>query len=276
LASKIASKFSLLMSIYEKENPNFFNSCMNSVIKQTYPPSEIVLVKDGPLNNELENIISKWKKRFGNKFKIIPLEKNVGLGKALQLGLLNSKYDIVARMDTDDICREDRFEKQINFLDNNPNIDIVGCWAAEFENNINNIISIRKVPILDIEIKKYARFRNPFNHPSVVFRKHAILTCGGYQSFPFLEDYYLWIRMLLKGKKFANLPEPLLLFRLDKYTFDRRGGLKYFFNEIKLQKFFLKVNFINLPIFIYNIFLRGIVRLFPNKIRKYFYMFFLR
>jgi len=264
------------MSIYEKENPNFFNSCMNSVIKQTYPPSEIVLVKDGPLNNELENIISKWKKRFGNKFKIIPLEKNVGLGKALQLGLLNSKYDIVARMDTDDICREDRFEKQINFLDNNPNIDIVGCWAAEFENNINNIISIRKVPILDIEIKKYARFRNPFNHPSVVFRKHAILTCGGYQSFPFLEDYYLWIRMLLKGKKFANLPEPLLLFRLDKYTFDRRGGLKYFFNEIKLQKFFLKVNFINLPIFIYNIFLRGIVRLFPNKIRKYFYMFFLR
>ena len=276
MASKIASKFSLLMSIYEKENPNFFNSCMNSVIKQTYPPSEIVLVKDGPLNNELENIISKWKKRFGNKFKIIPLEKNVGLGKALQLGLLNSKYDIVARMDTDDICREDRFEKQINFLDNNPNIDIVGCWAAEFENNINNIISIRKVPILDIEIKKYARFRNPFNHPSVVFRKHAILTCGGYQSFPFLEDYYLWIRMLLKGKKFANLPEPLLLFRLDKYTFDRRGGLKYFFNEIKLQKFFLKVNFINLPIFIYNIFLRGIVRLFPNKIRKYFYMFFLR
>ena len=264
------------MSIYKKENSNFFNSCMNSIIKQTYPPSEIILVKDGPLRKELEKIIIKWKYKLGGKLKIITLDRNVGLGHSLQYGLLNCTNEIVARTDTDDICREDRFEKQIKFLDNNPDIDVVGCWVAEFENNVNNIISIRKVPISDNKIKKYARFRNPFNHPSVVFRKHAILTCGGYQPFRALEDYYLWVRMILKGRRFANLPEPLLLFRLDKYTFDRRGSLKYLFNEIKLQIFFLKVNFINLPIFIYNIFLRAIVRSFPNKIRKYFYMFFLR
>jgi len=276
LTSKVISKFSLLMSIYEKENANFFNSCMNSIIKQTHPPSEIILVKDGPLSKELEKIIAKWQNKLGGKLKIIALDRNVGLGYSLQHGLLNCTNEIVARIDTDDICREDRFEKQIKFLDNNPDIDVVGCWVAEFENNINNIISIRKVPISYNKIKKYARFRNPLNHPSVVFRKHAILICGGYQPFRALEDYYLWIRMLLKGRRFANLPEALLLFRLDKYTFDRRGGLKYLFTEIKLQKFFLKVNFINLPIFIYNIFLRGVVRSFPNKIRKYFYMFFLR
>jgi len=249
---------------------------MNSIMSQKIIPDEIVLVKDGPLNKKLEDTILKLKNKIRNTFKIIELKQNVGLGEALQFGLLNCTHEIVARADTDDICKEDRFEKQINFLEQNPDIDVVGCWAGEFENNPDNIISIRKVPVTNEKIKKYAQHRNPFNHPSVVFRKQAVLSCGGYLPFLLLEDYYLWVRMLIKGRKFANIPEPLVLFRLGKDTFARRGGLKYLINEIKLQKYFLKVNFINLPIFIYNIFIRITIRLMPNKIRKYFYMLFLR
>ena len=272
----MALNFSVLMSIYYKENPDYFNSCMNSIVIQTSPPTEIVLVKDGPLPEKLDKAILKWKEKLGDMLKLVPLEKNVGLGRALQIGLLNCKHEIIARVDTDDICRKDRFEKQIKFLENNPKIDIVGSWIGEFERDINNIICIRKVPLTHDKIKKYARFRSPLNHPSVVFRKQAVLESGGYLPFQGLEDYYLWVRMLKSGKRFANINEPLVLFRLDKNTFARRGGIKYFLNELKLQKYFLDIDFINFPIFIYNLIVRIFVRLIPWKIRKCFYKFFLR
>jgi glycosyltransferase involved in cell wall biosynthesis len=269
-------KFSLLISLYRGENPDYFRQSMESIMAQTFPPAEIVLVKDGPLTQPLEGELLAWKKRTGDQLRILVLEENVGLGKSLQYGLEYCTYEIVARADTDDICREDRFEQQIKFMDRHRDVDVLGSWVAEFEESITNILGQRKVPLSHDKIVRYARFRNPLNHPTVVFRKAAVRSCGSYLPFPYLEDYYLWVRMILAGKRFANIPENLLLFNVRHGTFARRGGPSYLMNEIKLQRYFLRTRFINLPIFLFNVSAKSLVRLLPTQVRKTVYRSLLR
>lgn len=273
----IVLKFSVLMSVYIKENPKYMKQSLDSIINQTYKPSEIVIVKDGLLTKELNDLIDEYQKIYTNLFKIITLEENVGLGKSLNIGVLNCTYDIIARMDTDDICRNDRFEKQIKVLKNNKHIDIVGSNIVEFiGEEVSNIKGVRSVPQNYNEIMKYAKKRNPFNHMTVMYRKIAVLDSGNYQESLFSEDYHLWVRMLIKGHKGININENLVFVRCNEDTYKRRGGMKYIKSEINLQRQFLKWGYINYFEFLFNIVSRIFVRILPNSIRSTIYNSLLR
>lgn len=267
--------YSVLLSIYYKEKPQYLKEALNSVFKQTVQSQEIVLVKDGPLTDELDEIINNYVSQYPN-LKVISLPQNQGLGKALNEGLKYCTYDIIARMDTDDIAKPSRFEKQIKIFDEYPEIDVVGSWIDEFEDDIKNVISTRKLPETHEEILKYAQKRNPINHPVVMFRKQAVLDAGGYQHFPLFEDYYLWVRMLLNGAKFYNIQESLLYFRFSSDMFKRRGGLNYACTEARFQWHIYQLGFINLPKTVLNICIRFGTRIIPNSFRSWIYKNFLR
>lgn len=268
--------FSVLMSVYAKEKPEYLDLSLNSLVTQTLMPKEIVIVKDGVLPSELDEVIHKYVQKYPDLFKIVALKINQGLGNALNIGLQYCDYELVARMDSDDISLPNRFEKQIYYLHKNPEISVLGAYIDEFENEPTNITSVRKVPISHDEIFKVAKRRNPLNHMTVVFRKEFVMAAGGYRHFLWNEDYYLWVRMLNKGYKFANLPESLVLVRAGDDLFKRRGGVKYFLKEVELQKKFYDLGFIQFYDFILNIMLRGTIRLVPNFLRKIIYQLFLR
>jgi len=265
-------KISVLMSIYHKEKPECFDRAMFSIWdEQIVKPDEIVLVQDGKLTAELYEIIDKWQKKLGDIFKRIPLEKNVGLGDALNIGLQNCSYEIVARMDTDDIAHPQRFEKQLTFLKSHPEVDVLSSWVDEFENDETNIVSQRKVPITHDEIVLFAKKRNPINHPSVIYRKKAVFEAGNYQHMIGFEDYYLWVRMLLRGSRMANLPEPLVNMRAGFHILERRGGWEYIKNEITYQNKLKDIDFINTAEYLQNVLTRFLVRILPNNMRGLIY-----
>lgn len=274
--SRRKMEFSVLMSVYHKEKPKYLDEAINSIVSQVLSPDEIVLIKDGPLPYETEKVIGNWKKRLGPKLKIISLKQNVGLGRALTIGLQRCRYEIVGRMDTDDICDRYRFKKQIEFLESDPHTDVVGSWIAEFDSDSYKVVGIRKVPLSHKEISKKILFRNPMNHMSVMFRKSSVITVGAYEDLRWCQDYQLWIRMLLSGCRFANLPELLVYVRTGKPMYARRGGCMYLASEIKLQRFFLRTGLLPLPIFVFNVCVRLIVRFIPNEVRKCVYEKFLR
>ena len=267
--------FSVLLSLYSKENPLFFKQSFESLFSQTLLPSEVVLVKDGPLTVELDTIGSDYEQRC-SILKVVTLEKNQGLGKALNEGLKHCSNDIVARMDTDDIAKPSRFEKQIKVLCENPDIDVVGTWIDEFLDDISNVLSVRKLPERNDCICKFAKKRNPINHPTVMFRKSAVIASGGYKHFPLFEDYYLWIRMLLNGRRFYNIQESLLYFRISSAVYKRRGGWKYAIDEYRLRKVMYNSNFISFIEFISEVPLRFVIRILPSWMRKFFYIIVVR
>lgn len=269
-------KFSVLMSLYYKENPLFLEESLESIINQSLLPNEIVIIKDGELTKELDSVINKYSKQYSKLINVISLDENQGLGKALSIGIKKCKYDLIARMDSDDISKKNRFERQIKIFENNYEIDIVGSWVEEFEGNKNNIVSKRKVPKTNKEILNFAKFRNPFNHPTVMLKKQAVLKANNYKDFYLNEDYYLWLRMLKKGFKAYNIQESLLYFRVNKDTFKRRGGLKYAVQDIRLQNKILELGFINKFEYLKNIFTRPVSRILPNFLREYIYKNFLR
>lgn len=268
-------KFSVLMSLYAKERPEYFHQSLDSVFHQTLQPDEVVMVLDGPISEDLHSIITEFDSNHSN-FKLITLPKNVGLGKALNEGLKHCSYDIVARMDTDDIAEKNRFEKQISFIESNPEIDICSSWLQEFEGDTINKKSVKTVPSNHDEIIKYIKSRNPINHPSVVFRKTAVVDAGGYMPFPLFEDYYLWARMMVNGSKFANIPECLVNFRISPDMYKRRGGYKYAKDSAKFQWTLHKLGIITTTAAIKASVLRGIVYLLPNQVRSLIYSKILR
>ncbi len=267
--------YSVLLSVYSKERPEYLHQCFESLLSQTLLPKEIVLVKDGSLTNDLENIIEIMLGRC-SIIRIVALPVNQGLGIALNEGLKNCSSKLIARMDTDDIAKPNRFEKQIKIFQKYPDLDVVGAWIDEFENDTSNIISTRKLPEFNDEIIKYAKQRNPINHPAVMFRKHSVLKVGGYKHFPLFEDYYLWVRMIMNGAKFYNIQESLLYFRFSPDMFKRRGGLNYAIHEYNFQRFLKNEGFISQRTFIKNTSLRFISRIIPNSLRSRLYKKILR
>lgn len=266
-------KFSVLLSIYIKEQPVYLKESFDSLFKQALPPDEIVLVKDGPLTPELDKVITEYQSQHPT-LKVIPLSKNQGLGKALNKGLKHCSHELVARMDTDDIAKPDRFEKQIKVFQEHPEIDICSAWIEEFEGTPDNILATRKLPETHEEILKYAKHRCPINHPVVMYKKSAVLKAGGYKGFP--EDYRLWINMLMTGARFYNIQESLLYFRFSSAMVKRRGGWKYAMADAKSQLDFYKMGFLSLPTLVYNLSVRMSVRLTPNFIRALIYKKLLR
>lgn len=270
--------FSVLLSVYIKESPNYLRKSLDSVFSQTVVPSEVVLVEDGPLTEDLYSVVDEYTKLY-TTLRVVRSEKNLGLGKALNLGLNSCQYDYVARMDTDDICFPNRFEKQIQYMMDHPDVDMVGSWTQEFTETSDGKIrymSLKKFPEHNDEIYTFAKKRNPFEHPSVMFKKAAVLDAGGYQHCYLFEDYFMWVRMMLNKCTFYNIPEPLLYFRMTTDSFERRGGLKYAFMEIKNLWIFKKVGFFTFLEFIENVMRRFPIRIMPNKLRKFFYNKILR
>jgi glycosyltransferase involved in cell wall biosynthesis len=261
------------MSVYHKDNPQWLKQAIDSVMNNTIKPNQIVLVVDGQIPNELEQVLTEYK----NSLDILRLEKNSGLGIALQQGLLKCKYPLVARMDSDDISLSTRFEQQLKEFENNPDLTIVGGYIQEFDSQTNEKTSIRKVPLEDNKIKQYLKIRSPFNHPTVMFKKDDILKVGNYQTFYQMEDYYLWARLVNANFQMKNIPEILLDFRTDKNMFSRRGGYKYFKSNKEVSKQMLKMKIINYPYYLFNITVRFITQvLMPNNIRTLFYKKVLR
>lgn len=268
-------QFTVLLSVYYKESSSSFCKSLDSIFTQTICPDEVILVEDGPLGYELNEIVLKYSSNYP-ALKVIPLSTNQGLGKALNEGLKYCSYDIVARMDTDDIAKPDRFEKQLAVFEKYPDIDVVGAWIDEFEDNISNVKSVRKLPEFHDSIRQFAKRRNPMNHPVVMFRKSAVLAAGGYQHLPLFEDYYLWVRMLMNGAKFYNIQESLLFFRFSPEMFKRRGGWKYAVNEFRFLRMMRNMHFISFVEFIQNIFIRFSTRIIPNSLRSFIYKKILR
>jgi glycosyltransferase involved in cell wall biosynthesis len=269
-------KFSVLMSIYAKENPQYFNASLKSIINQTVKPSEVVIVKDGPLPSELDMVINQYIRDYPNLFKIVSINKNVGLGLALREGVKNCSFDVIARMDTDDIAHKERFRKQIEFLENNPNIAIVGTNALDFDGEIENIVAKRVFPEKNSEILKFAKRRCPFLHPTIMFRKEAVLNVGNYTHLLWFEDYQLFLKLLSQGYQSYNIQENLLYFRSNQKTFERRGGVKYLIQEIYALRKFYKAGYFNFYYYITNILIRSGVRLLGNNFRKLIYNRYLR
>ena len=262
--------FSVLLSLYKKEYPSQLRQSLNSLFSQTLPPNEIILVKDGPLTAELDTVVSDYVARY-SILKVVPLPQNQGLGKALNEGLKHCSYDLVARMDTDDIAKPDRFEKQMKVFEEHPELDLVGAWIDEFEGTPQHILSVRRVPETSEEIREYCKKRCPVNHPVVMFRKSAVLAAGGYQHFPLFEDYYLWVRMLKNEAKFYNIQESLLYFRASPDMFKRRGGWKYAMDELRFQNMMRKMGMIDWKRFIINVAIRFPARIIPNSLRGFLY-----
>ena len=267
--------FSVLFSLYYKENPIFFRQSLCSILSQTILPDEIVLVLDGPLPEELNCVVQELQQKIPFLI-VVPLLVNQGLGKALNEGLKHCRNELVARMDADDIARSNRFEKQLKVFHEHPEIDVCGAWIEEFEGNISHIVSVRKLPEEHEEIFSFAKKRNPINHPVVMFRKKAVLAAGGYQHFSLFEDYYLWVRMLMNGARFYNIQESLLFFRFSSAMFKRRGGWKYAMDEFRFQSLLRRKGFITWPVCIKNIGIRFVTRLMPNTLRSWTYKTLLR
>lgn len=268
-------QFSVLISLYYKEKPDFLRQSLDSVFGQTLPPDEVILVEDGPLTRELDAVVEEYVQHH-SELRIVKLPQNVGLGQALNKGLMYCSNELVARMDTDDVCYLDRFQKQVAFMEMHPEIDVCSAWIDEFQGDINNVTSTRSLPETSDEIFEYGKKRSPINHPVVMFRKSAVEAVGSYKPFYLFEDYYLWVRMLLNGAKFHNLQEPLLYFRFSSDMFNRRGGWKYACSEVKFYITLYRLGYIGFVKTCINLCIRFSTRMAPNKLRSWIYRKLLR
>lgn len=272
MSIKTHTPFSVAISVYKSDDPKFFDRALFSITEmQTIKPDEIVLVVDGPVCEELNRVIEKYERLY-SIFHIIRLEKNGGLGNALKIAVESSKYDLIARMDSDDVSLPTRFEQQLRYFEEHPEVDIVGGDITEFIGDESNIVGERVVPKSNEEIREYMRRRCAFNHMSVMYKRNAVQGAGGYQDWFCNEDYYLWIRMWLNHAVFANTGSILVNVRVGKEMYQRRGGWKYFKSEAKLQSFMLKKGVIRVPRYLVNVSERLILQvLMPNKVRGFLF-----
>jgi len=290
-------KFSLLLCIYAKDNPEHLRECLSSVGALSLFPDEIVIVKDGPLPESLEKVIQVLQRNghcpdalasepnptprhlnnnHSAELNIITLPENVTLGPARAAGINAAKHEWVAIMDSDDICRPDRFEKQLRMIEENPNLGLIGGQISEFTGTPDNKVSKRIVPLTHDDIVRFIKKRTPFNHMTVMLKREEAVNAGNYRLFPWMEDYDLWTRMIKNGTICANSPDVLVDARVDKNTFKRRRGIKYIRSEWRLQKELRKLGLIGTCGFLRNVVFRIPVRLLPGGLIACVYRGFAR
>lgn len=262
--------FTVILPVYKNDKPeNLFIAVESIGEKQTVKPDEILIVVDGPIPERLVLIINELCNRISN-IRVLRQPENKGLGSALQIGIENASYEFIARMDSDDISEPDRFEKQLKVFETNPALSLVGGNITEFIDSPENIVGRRIVPQSNDEIYTYMKSRCPFNHMTVMYKRSDVLKAGNYQDWFWNEDYYLWIRMMMAGCKFANISDPLVNVRVGKDMYARRGGIKYFKSEAGIQRYMYVHGLISLPRYIVNVTIRFIVQvLMPNNIRGF-------
>ena len=277
-------KISVIMSIYKSDVPEYVRIALDSLLNQTRLPDEIVIVADGPVPAELEQVIegltpgpSPAERGESPVITYLPQAQNGGLGEAMRIAVENSKYEYLARMDSDDICLPDRFEKQMKCFEEDPELSIVGGMITEFDGEPTNIIAKRILPMDDAGIKKMMRGRCAVNHVTVIFKKADLLRSGNYQPFWKQEDHYLWARMMEHGCKFRNIPDIVVNVRSGKDQLARRGGWKFYKSVVRVFWYMYKHKLISFGYFLYICTVRGIVQLImPNWLRTWIYMKFLR
>ena len=258
--------FSVLISLYEKENPVWLSEALDSVFAQSVQPNEIVLVKDGPLTEKLEAVLSEYSAKYPI-FNFVVNENNLGLGLALQKGVLACKNEIIARMDTDDIIPYDRFEKQLAKIQ--AGYDVVSCWSRLFMNDNHKVIAVKKRPEHHEDIVKLAHRRSPVCHAAAFMRKSAVVSAGNYMHRQYYEDYNLWVRMMMNGAKFYNVQEVLYDVRTTEEQLKRRGGFSYLRHELKYLKEFHDMGFYYTKDLLLNSSIRIAARLMPGGLRTF-------
>lgn len=262
-------KFSILMSLYNNESPSNLDECLSSINNQSLMADELILVIDGPVSSSLLNIVDKWSGLL-NIIKV-QLSVNVGLGKALNHGLTYCKNNYIARMDTDDICLPNRFESQMSYITRNPDLAILGSNIIEFNKDKESSKGIRKVPSSYEDILKYCKFRNPFNHMSIIFNKKIIQDVGGYQHHHYMEDYNLWLRVISNGYKVENINKNLVYARSNTASLNRRRGFRYIVSEFKLALLKSDLGIQKKHVALSFFMLRATSRAMPTGILKFIY-----
>jgi len=263
-------KFSLLLPTYGGDDPMHLRRAFESAVaEQALPPSEVVLVRDGPVPVALATELDALVASSSVPVVRVNLEVNVGLGRALDAGLDACAYEVVARMDADDISLPHRFTSQLPVIE--AGCDLVGSSLIEFGNDEDDIVGVRTPPLTEAAIKRWARFADPFNHPTVVYRKSAVQQAGGYRDLPLMEDYWLFARMIEAGATVANIADPLVKYRVGAGAFARRGGWNLLRSEIVLQRQFRASGFITRRQYLRNLAVRGGYRLVPEPIRRVAY-----
>lgn len=268
-------EFSVLMSVYFKETAKNLSESLDSILQNTVLPTEIVIIKDGKLTEELDTCLAEYQAKY-DIIKIFGYEENRGLGLALQFGVEKCSCTWIARHDSDDICDKLRFEKQTNFLTTHPECTMVGSFVGEFIDSIDNIVSQVELPTSYDDILKFSQKRTPFRHPTLFMKKEDILRAGNYQNFYLVEDYDLITRMLQAGTIAMNIPENLVYMRVSKDFYNRRGGWKYCKSINKFMKALRKRKYISYFRYLKNIVIRTIVSLSPSWLRAWIYKHKLR
>ena len=268
-------KISVLMSVYVKENPTFLRDAIKSVQNQTLKPSELVLVEDGPLTSELYQVLDEVENQSDIPVKRCPLEENQGLGLALRYGVLQCQYDIIARMDTDDIAVADRFEQQIHLMEQE-NLDLLGGHIAEFIDNPKEVVSYRRVPTQHADIVTYQRMRSAFNHMTVMFKKNMVLKAGNYEDGLYMEDDLLWLNMIAAGARTGNVDQILCKVRVGAGMFERRGGLRYLNLYRQARQRMLERNQISYIEYAKSVGVQAVVALCPGFVRQFIFVKLLR
>lgn len=271
-------QYSVLMSVYYKDNPEWLKIAIDSMLNQTVKTNDFVIVEDGVLTEELENVIKQYEEKNKDIFNIVRIKENGGLGPALALGVENCKNELIARMDADDYSVPDRCEKQLKLIKGNPKIDIIGSNHIEFIGDLSNKESYlyKNLPSTNEEIIKYSRRRNPFSHSVVMFRKNKVLEVGNYRTYYYLEDYDLWSRMIMNNCYCENINEYLSYVRVSKDLYKRRGGIKYLKSILKFKKELYGQGLYSFNDLIISSSAHLVVCLLPGKIRKFIYNKFLR
>lgn len=262
--------YSVLMSVYHAENPEFLRMAIDSIYRQTVYPGEFVLVCDGPLPEPLERVIHSFENSHG-EFRVLRLPENRGLWSALDEGIRICSHEIIIRMDSDDIALPERCEKQLRYLEDHPEVDVCSGQIAEFAETPRKITGYRILPCTDQALQAFAKKRNPINHMAAAFRKAAVLAAGGYRNVPYAEDYDLWVRMILNGSRLGNLPDVLVYARIGNGMIARRGGRQYARSARMLQKSFYKAGFLSRGEYLRNCAVRTAVSLLPERARQLFY-----
>ncbi len=260
---------SVLMSLYIKEKTEYVKECFDSLLRQSAQADEWVIVEDGPLSVEMYELLNEYQNNYPDLIKRVPLKENRGLGLALREGVPKCRNELIARMDTDDIAREDRFEKQIDMFEKDPMLDICGSNIDEFEITTDKIVAKRNVPIKHIDIANYQKRRDAFNHMTVMFKKSAVLNAGNYKACPLMEDTYLWVRMLQSGAKSANIDESLVYARIGHDMFERRGGWQYYKKYKAGRKMVYQTGYISAVDYYYTLAVQMAVSIMPNKVRGF-------
>ncbi len=268
-------KFSVLMSVYIKENPAFLKEAVESILHQTLQPSEVVIVEDGPLTPELYQVLEELEAQSSIPIKRCPLEQNCGLGLALKYGVIQCQYDVIARMDTDDIAVEDRFEQQFKLMETE-NLDLLGGHIAEFIDQPDEIVSYRRVPIKHEDIIVYQRMRSAFNHMTVMFKKEMVLKAGNYEDGLYMEDDLLWLNMISAGARTGNVDQILCKVRVGAGMFERRGGLRYLKLYRQARKRMYERGQISYGEYLKSVLIQVVVALCPGFVRQFIFLKLLR